>query len=66
MTKDTKRQTAKIYQFPAGGRAGLSIQKDADHRAAEPIQLKQPKIMLGGGCWYHDAAMSEGNIDNAS
>lgn len=64
MTEPAKRQTAKIYQFPAGGRAGLDIRKDAGRRA-DAIQAKQPKIVLGGGCWYHDAAMKEGDFDNA-
>lgn len=64
MTEMTKRQTAKIYQFPAGGRAGLSIQNDAVRRG-ETVAMKQPKAVLGGGCWYHDEAMKEASVDNA-
>lgn len=64
MTEMTKRQSAKIYQFPAGGRAGLSIQNDAERRD-ETVAMKQPKIVLGGGCWYHDEAMKDAGVDNA-
>lgn len=64
MTETAKRQTAKIYQFPAGGRAGLDIRNDTG-RGAENVHAKQSKIVLGGGCWYHDAAMKEGDFDNA-
>lgn len=65
MTETPKQQTAKIYHFPAGGRAGLNIQHDVSRGASEPRQIKNPKIVLGGGCWYHEAAMNEGNLDNA-
>ena len=69
MTETTKPQTAKIYQFPAGRRAGLSMQGESVRhdagRRGETVQTKQPKFVLGGGCWYHEAAMNEGNLDNA-
>lgn len=65
MTDISKQQTAKIYQFPAGGRAGLSIQNDASRGTSDPVQIKPHKIVLGGGCWYHEAAMKESDLNSA-
>ena len=65
MTDNAKTQTAKIYQFPAGGRAGLGMQHDALRGGSAPQSFKQPKAVLGGGCWYHDEAIKEVGLDNA-
>lgn len=64
MTENRTQQTAQILQFPAGGRAGLNMQTDIARIECEAMQ-KQPKTMLGGGCWYHDEAMNEQGFDNA-
>ena len=54
MTTDTHRQSAKIYDFPAGGRPKSSSAKALQQMAA-------PKLMEVefGQCWYHDAAVDE-------
>ncbi len=59
MTSNSQRTTAKIYQFPAGGRAsrladarvGLSkadLFADMERRAAKVVY---------GDSWYHDEAI---------
>jgi len=54
MTSDTHRQSAKIYDFPAGGRPKRS--------SAQTLpEMTAPKLMEVefGRCWYHDAAVDE-------
>jgi hypothetical protein len=56
MNSGTGRETAKIYQFPTGGRAA------ADRRAAartdERAAARAP-VTVAGGAWYHDAAIQD-------
>jgi hypothetical protein len=54
MTSETHRRSAKIYDFPSGGRPKPSSAK------ALP-QMTSPKLMEVefGRCWYHDAAVDE-------
>ncbi|KIZ39880.1 MULTISPECIES: DUF2735 domain-containing protein [Rhodopseudomonas] len=46
--------SARIYQFPVGGRAGLSSQFGATTPSATPL----PNI-VSGSSWYHEAAVAE-------
>ncbi|MCW5689364.1 MAG: DUF2735 domain-containing protein [Pseudolabrys sp.] len=52
MTTNVPRETATIYQFPVGGRAGLA------QRAAFDKPDMLPTIAYGGS-WYHDEAIRE-------
>ncbi len=60
MTERQMRQTAKIYQFPKGGRAALHGQRLV--KSADSIV---PARRVGhidfGDCWYHETAI----IDDA-
>lgn len=58
MTEISPRQSAKIYQFPVGGRAALkrSSEEASITEAVAPEQA--PAIVYGSG-WYHDAAVQE-------
>lgn len=51
------RGSAKIYQFPAGGRATLG------GRSSEIKSVEQapPRLneVLYGSCWYHEEAIHE-------
>ena len=53
MNTNLPRESATIYQFPAGGRAGLT-RRAAFDRAPETL----PTISYGGS-WYHDEAIRE-------
>lgn len=47
-------QTARIYQFPNGGRAGLAAQ------TAKPATETGPQRMpVDVSGWYHEAAIEE-------
>ena len=56
MTTSMQRDPAKIYQFPAGGRASRNR---ASARGLP--QMTAPKLaeVEYGNCWYHDAAVEE-------
>ena len=47
MTTNTPQGTAKIYQFPVGGRRAVEA-----HREATPT-------VVTFGSWYHEAAIQE-------
>ena len=53
----TQRETAKIYDFPAGGRASRSA-RGSSKPEAHPPPAKLVKIEYGRG-WYHEAAVEE-------
>jgi uncharacterized protein DUF2735 len=58
MTTDslpTKRASATIYQFPAGGRSG--VEANRNQTAAADLSSR----VTGGsfGSWYHEAAIQE-------
>ena len=48
--------SAKIYQFPVGGRAGLSTGR-GDGRLATDVTAQRLSVV--GNAWYHDAAIEE-------
>jgi len=48
--------TAKIYEFPAGGRA--SPNRSAKRSAARPASAKIVRAEYGGA-WYHEAAIKD-------
>jgi hypothetical protein len=57
MNKISNKESARIYQFPANGRAGLSGRRDALKPTLDAAALlRAPKIEFGSG-WYHEAAM---------
>jgi len=54
MPTNAPRETATIYQFPVGGRAGL-----APRRSPEASRFSElPSVSYGSG-WYHDEAIRE-------
>jgi hypothetical protein len=51
--------SARIYQFPAGGRSALGGRRFQENQpAAEPASSRVSEIAVGGA-WYHDAAIQE-------
>jgi hypothetical protein len=51
--------SAKIYQFPAGGRGALGGPRHEETKAAvDPSSLRVSEAACGGG-WYHEAAIQE-------
>ncbi|HPG88475.1 MAG TPA: DUF2735 domain-containing protein [Hyphomicrobium sp.] len=58
MTSNAQIETAKIYQFPVGGRAALTTRAGLASQASELEIAAAPRVAVGGS-WYHDAAVQE-------
>ena len=56
MTANSNRGSAKIYQFPAGGRAGLGGRGDAA-RLVEEFAASRVARVACGSAWYHEEAV---------
>jgi hypothetical protein len=50
--------TAKIYQFPRGGRASLHGQRLVKQAAAIVPVARTARVEFGA-CWYHEAAIQD-------
>jgi hypothetical protein len=57
MNPSFQQGSAKIYQFPVGGRASLGFR-----RTETPI-ADAPRVTEAacGGAWYHEAAIEDAN-----
>src|ERR1700748_2205112 len=49
--------TAKIYQFPTGGRAALGGRRYGETKPS--IDANAPRANLCSGSWYHEAAIQD-------
>ncbi|KRR16294.1 DUF2735 domain-containing protein [Bradyrhizobium paxllaeri] len=60
MTTGLNQGTAKIYQFPAGGRAALGGRRYGETKAVTEFAAAQP-VNLADCCdsWYHAAAIQD-------
>ena len=56
MTANSNRGSAKIYQFPAGGRAGVGSRADAARLVAEFAASRVARVACGSA-WYHEEAV---------
>ncbi|KNY35240.1 MULTISPECIES: DUF2735 domain-containing protein [unclassified Agrobacterium] len=56
MATGIHRETATIYQFPVGGRAGLSRFGNSGLSELE-LQAREPHVDFGS--WYHDEAIRD-------
>ena len=61
MTEMIERESAKIYAFPAGGRAGAknNLGRHFEMTALEREVAALPKVNVAWDSWYHDAAIAE-------
>jgi hypothetical protein len=59
MMNPSFNQSAKIYQFPAGGRAALGGRsQDETKSAVDKASLRVHEAACGDS-WYHEAAIQE-------
>jgi len=56
MNSSLNHGSAKIYQFPAGGRAALGRRQDEANSATDTSRVNEPAC---SGSWYHEAAIKE-------
>jgi Protein of unknown function (DUF2735) len=57
MTTSSFEGTAKIYQFPRGGRAGLTSGR-YEAKPMDEFALRTANV-VAGGAWYHEEAVRE-------
>ena len=56
MNTGVNQASAKIYQFPTGGRAALDGRRYGE---AKPAELPFENVADCSGSWYHAAAIQE-------
>lgn len=54
MTANHHRESAQIFQFPVGGRAGLKAQRELANTTS-PLMAD----IAVGGSWYHEEAIRD-------
>jgi hypothetical protein len=52
-------ESAKIYQFPAGGRAALAGRRYGETKAVTDFAAPAVNLADCSGSWYHAAAIQE-------
>jgi Protein of unknown function (DUF2735) len=59
MNTSLNQGSARIYQFPAGGRAALGGRRNEEAKAVtDPASPRVSEAACGSG-WYHEAAIQE-------
>ena len=51
--------SARIYQFPAGGRSALGGRRYDEAKANTDLAVSRASEIAVGGAWYHDAAIQD-------
>jgi hypothetical protein len=59
MTTSLNHGSAKIYQFPAGGRSALGGRRYEETKAAADLAPTPVSEAACGSGWYHEAAIQE-------
>jgi Protein of unknown function (DUF2735) len=59
MNKSLNQGSAKIYQFPAGGRAALGGRRYEETNTATDLASSHVNEAACSGSWYHEAAIQE-------
>lgn len=54
MTANQSRESAQIFQFPVGGRAGLRTTREL-----APAPAPRMANVAAGGSWYHEEAIRD-------
>jgi hypothetical protein len=59
MNTSLNQGSARIYQFPAGGRSGVSARRQSETPASAELASSHVSDVAVSGAWYHDAAIQE-------
>ena len=59
MNTSLNHGSAKIYQFPAGGRSAVGARRYEETKAATDLASSRVSEVAVGGAWYHDVAIQE-------
>jgi hypothetical protein len=66
MSTSLNQGSAKIYQFPAGGRAALGGRCYDDVKSAGQLEDYRLNEALCSESWYHEAAIQEAKSKSTS
>jgi hypothetical protein len=58
MNNSLNHGSARIYQFPVGGRAALASSRPEETKASLDLASRVSETVFGGA-WYHEAAIQE-------
>jgi Protein of unknown function (DUF2735) len=59
MNTNGSQESARIYQFPAGGRAALGGKRWDEFNSAPAQTFERVNEAVCSGSWYHDEAIRE-------
>jgi hypothetical protein len=59
MNTSVNQESAKIYQFPAGGRSALGGRRYGETATASDFAASAVNVADCSGSWYHAAAIEE-------
>jgi hypothetical protein len=59
MNTSFNQGSARIYQFPVGGRSALGGLRYDEIKTSADLELSRVSQVAIGGAWYHDAAIQE-------
>jgi hypothetical protein len=59
MNTNLNQGSARIYQFPAGGRAALGVRRGEETKTATDFATSRADQVACSDAWYHEAAIQE-------
>jgi hypothetical protein len=59
MNTSLNHGSARIYQFPAGGRSGVTARRQNETQSQADLASSRVSEVAVGGAWYHEAAIEE-------
>ena len=62
MSTGQNRESAQIYQLPAGGRTALGGPRSSETKPLEPYTARSDESLCSGS-WYHEEAIRESQPD---
>jgi len=58
----TEKMSAKIYQFPAGGRSNAVVRRTEILPVADHLPAKRAAVSFGSA-WYHEEAIRQDELE---
>lgn len=59
MSTNLEQGSARIYQFPAGGRAALDGRRHGETKSTIGLNMPRVNEAIYSGSWYHEEAIQE-------
>jgi hypothetical protein len=59
MNTNLNQGSARIYQFPVGGRSAIGGRRQDEIKTSTDLASSRVSDVAVGGAWYHDAAIQE-------